>query len=103
MFSFRLYLFIGIIVAAICSAVIYLGGGTAAENFLNSMAGGASPFLGATITNFIFTPLINIFTNYYWAVAAGFLWPLIIVWIILLLIAIGATIIGPTVSELNSV
>lgn len=103
MFSFRAYLFIGIIVAAVCSAVVYFGGGTAAEGFFNSMSASSSPFLGDTIANFIFTPFINIFTNYYWAVGAGFFWPFIIVWLILLLIAIGATIIGPTMTELNSV
>ena len=104
MFSFRVYIFIGIIVAAVCSAVVFFDGpGGGAESFFNSMSASSSPFLGDTIANFIFTPLTNIFTDYYWAVGAGILWPLVIVWIILLLIGIGATIIGPTVTELNTV
>lgn len=100
----KIYVVVAICVALLCSAVVYFDGpGGVTENMFSGMAGGARPFLGDIIANFIFTPLTNIFTNYYWAIGAGILWPLVVVWIGLLLVAIGATILGPAVSELSTV
>lgn len=100
----KMYVVVAICVAALCCAVVYFDGpGGATENLFTGMANSSRPFLGATIANFIFTPLTLIFTNYFWAVGAGVFWPFAAIWLVLLLVAIGATIIGPAMGELGNV
>lgn len=99
----KMYVVVAICVAALCSAVVFFDGGGVTANLFTGMASSSRPFLGGTITNFIFTPLTLIFSDFYWAIGAGVFWPLVAIWIVLLLIALGATIIGPAIGELGSV
>ncbi|MGJ3238765.1 MAG: hypothetical protein ACFE0Q_08680 [Anaerolineae bacterium] len=101
--NFRSYSIIGISVAAVCVAIVYFDTNRAVAGFFGTFASDAQRFLGGTITNFIFTPLEMIFMDYYWAVGAGIAWPLVAVWFFLFLIGLGATLIGPAMSELSNI
>jgi|GEM_PF-6651643 len=104
--SGRAYAVIAICVAAILGAIAYFDGMQGSGqlgSFFRDIAADARPFLGGTIADFIFQPFVLVFTNIYWAIGAGLLWPVIILWVIFFLVGLGATLIGPALTEIDNV
>lgn len=100
----RVYVIIGLCVGALCFAVTYFDTSHAFANYLKSVGNDAARYgLGQTIAQFIIAPLMNVFSDPYWAIAAGVLWPLFALWFILFIFALGVSIFGPALSELGTV
>ncbi|MEM9952142.1 MAG: hypothetical protein AAF846_11105 [Chloroflexota bacterium] len=100
--STRAYIIIAAFTAGLLSLIVYFDTTQATATFFGNLADNARPFLGAGVTNLIYTPLQNVFTDYIWAIAAGIIWPVALIWLFLMLIGIVATIVGPTISEVGN-
>lgn len=102
--SFRVYLIVAICVAAVCSATVYFDTNQAFAGFFTRIGQEAERFgLSQTIADFVIQPIAFAFSDYYWAIAAGALWPLMVLWFIMFLFVLGVTIFGPSLTELNTV
>lgn len=99
----RVYAIIAIAVGGVLVAIAYFDTNQASGTFFRSIAGDARPFLGGTVTDFIFQPLVLVVTDIYWAAGAGLLWPVLIIWVLLFLIGLGATIVGPAISKIDNI
>ena len=102
-FKMRTYLLIGLLVGVVVGFLALVGGeqivGFAQEIQNNALASQISP----TIVNFVTGPIILVFSNpIVGGVIVGILWPLVIVWMILLLLLIMLTAFGVGQNELNS-
>ena len=102
MVSFRAYLIIAISVGAICAAVAYFDTGGSLASVFTSIGDTASPYVGGTIADFITQPIANAFSNIYWAIGAGILWPLLVIWFSLFLMLLGVSIIGPVLGGIEA-
>lgn len=103
MINFRVYLIIAVVVGGICAAIAYFDTNGAFASLFTSIGQEASPYIGNTLSNFVTQPLANVFSNIYWAVAAGFLWPLLIIWFLLFLLLLGASVFGPAISGVGNI
>lgn len=103
MINFRVYLIIAIAVGGICAAIAYFDTNQAFASIFLSIGEEASPYVGNTIANFVTQPLANVFSDIYWAIAAGFLWPIMVIWFILFLLLMGTSIFGPAISGVGNI
>lgn len=103
MINFRVYLIIAVCVSVLCSAIAYFDTGGATASIFTSIGEQATPYVGNTIADFVTQPLANAFTDIYWAIAAGVLWPLMIIWFFLFLLLMGASIFGPALSGVQGI
>lgn len=101
--SVRAYLIIAAFTAGLLSLIIYFDTGQATAGFFADLAANARPFIGANMTTLIYDPLQFAVTDYIWAIAAGIAWPLVIIWLFLMMVGLIATIVGPTILEFNSI
>ncbi len=99
----KTYMIIALFTAGLCALIIYFDTNQQTAAFFTQLGSDASPFLGGNITNLIYTPLANIFSDYYWAIAAGVMWPLVVIWMGLMLVGLIASIVGPSIAEVNSI
>ena len=101
--NFRVYLIIGFFVGVICVATAYFDRGGATASFFTEIGANASRFgMPSTIANFIVQPIAFAFSDIYWAIAAGILWPLLVIWFILFIVLLVYSIIGPAITEINT-
>lgn len=87
--SFRAYIGVGIVVGIIIYLIGLVGGSQVVQFFTqiesNALANGVS----SAITTIILGPFIFTFSEpLFGAIIAGFLWPLILVWLVLLFLLI---------------
>ena len=102
MVSFRTYLIIAISVGAICVATAFFDTGGAFASVFTSIGDTASPYVGRTIADFVTQPIANAFSDIYWAIGAGILWPLFAIWFFLFLMLLGVSIIGPVAAGIDA-
>lgn len=102
--NFRVYLIIAFFVGAICFATAYFDSNQTVASFFTEIGDTAAQFgLGNAIANVVVQPIAFAFSDIYWAIAAGVLWPLLVIWFILFLVVLGFSIFGPAIAEIDTV
>lgn len=96
--SFRTYLVVAFFVAIVLFALGNLGGaGLALSNVvLNFKLGAEASGLSAGITDLLYEPFrLALSGNIFVCAVVGFLWPLAVVWIILIFLMMILSVLGP--------
>lgn len=102
--SFRTYFMIAITVTALNLAVVYFDTGRAFAGFFSEVGRNAARYgLGQGLTNVIVFPLEQAYSDYYWAVGAGLLWPVLAIVFLLFIIVFVFSVLGPTFRELSTI
>ena len=92
----KVYAVLSLITAAILYAIEYFDKGEVAKTWLQAQMGAASGSgLGSAIAGFIAQPLIFVIDGPLGAVLGGLLWPLVLVWLILLMLLLAFAFIAP--------
>jgi hypothetical protein len=92
----KVYAVISVITAALLYAIEFFDKGEAAKTWLQAqMAAASGSGLGSAIAGFIAQPLIFVIDGPIGAVLGGLLWPVLMVWLILLMLLLAFAFIAP--------
>jgi hypothetical protein len=96
----RVYAVIAVITAAILYAIDYFDKNEAAVGWLtDQMTAASGSGLGRAISGLIVKPLIFTMDGPVGAILGGLLWPLLLVWFVLLLLVLSFAFIAPGVGQ----
>lgn len=83
--SVRVYLLISVLTAGALYLVTLLDRSKVIAGFIRSQgASAAGSGLGSSVAGFVAEPLANVFSDPTWAIIGGFLWPLVLLWLLFL-------------------
>ena len=98
--SAKVYVVVAIITAGLLYAIDYFDKGEAAVGWLNSqMAQASGTGIGRALSGLVAKPLIYAIDGPIGAVLGGLLWPLLIVWLLLLIVLLAFTLLSGGVGQ----
>lgn len=99
----KVYAFISLITAALLAAINFFDQSEVARTFLESQAAQAQGSgLGSAVANFVVRPLIFAMDNPAGHIIAGLLWPVLVLWLLLLVLLLTFAFIAPGIFRARS-
>lgn len=97
--TFRVYIFIGLMVGGVMAAIWYFDTGRIMVGYVTNTGNTAAFALGSQFTGFVTGPIVWAMTDPLGAAVAGLLWPLAALWLIFLVALFVFSIFAPTIGR----